>query len=143
MVEIWDLTPTPLDMLVGFPMKSRVSDGEYLLVKFIAVPACCGPPIAWKPRNVSRGYVVFFNAALFVCHTAGRCPPSGIAFALGRSGFKPAFDEGTFDVIVAVLIPRHRGDDKAESRGLRIPHDLAVVVLATLILPPAIDRQLP
>lgn len=46
-VEIWDLTPTPIDMLVGF---SHEKLGRRWLTislqKVIVARACYGPPIA-------------------------------------------------------------------------------------------------
>lgn len=54
-VEIWDLTPTPIDMLVGFSHeKVGQAVADYLLKKVIAVRGCYGPPIAGQ-ASVNKG----------------------------------------------------------------------------------------
>lgn len=46
-VEIWDLTPTPIDMLVGFSHeKVGQAVADYLLEKGYRRLVCYGPPIA-------------------------------------------------------------------------------------------------
>lgn len=53
-VEIWDLTPTPIDMLVGFSHeKVGQAVADYLLKKVIAVLVCYGQPIA-GPASVNK-----------------------------------------------------------------------------------------
>lgn len=57
-VEIWDLTPTPIDMLVGFSHeKVGQAVADYLLAKVIVARACYGPPIA-APASVNTGSVM-------------------------------------------------------------------------------------
>lgn len=54
-VEIWDLTPTPIDMLVGFSHeKVGQAVADYLLKKVIAVLVCYGQPIAGQ-ASVNKG----------------------------------------------------------------------------------------
>jgi hypothetical protein len=56
-VEIWDLTPTPLDMLVGFSHeKVGETIGEYLLEKGYQRPGLLWAGDA-RARCVSRGSV--------------------------------------------------------------------------------------
>ncbi len=103
-VEIWDLTPTPLDMLVGFSHEKSgrrrgVSSSKYYR----------RPGLLWTAdrRAAQRaGYVVFFNATAI--HAVPQVDvPFRHRFRWGAA-VKPAFDEGTFDVIVCSSDTPHR-----------------------------------
>ncbi|MBP1522525.1 LacI family DNA-binding transcriptional regulator [Salmonella enterica subsp. enterica serovar Worthington] len=123
-VEIWDLTPTPLDMLVGFPMKSRAGDGEYLLSKGYRRPG-----LLWTAdrRAAQRKQGLCSVLQRHAIHAVPQVDvPLPASLSLGRSGLSQLFDEGTFDVIVCSSDTRGAMME-AESRGLRIPHDLAVI----------------
>ncbi len=106
-VEIWDLTPTPLDMLVGF---SHEKSGRR---QSISGAGHRRPGLLWTAdrraaQRQSRLCSVL-STPRHSCRTAGRCPFRH-RFRWGAKRL-PAFDEGTFDVIVCSSDTRNRGDD--------------------------------
>lgn len=126
-VEIWDLTPTPLDMLVGFSHeKVGEAAAEYLLRKGYKRPG-----LLWTVDN---------RAALRksgLCDTLAR---NGIRdpafvnvslparFASGRRGLRELLEKGSFDVIVCSSDTLAQGAIvEAQASGLRVPQDLAVI----------------
>ncbi len=53
-VEVWDMTPTPIDMLVGFSHEKVGSElGEFLIKRGYRSLRCCGPMTS-EPRSVVR-----------------------------------------------------------------------------------------
>ncbi|EBJ3401955.1 GntR family transcriptional regulator [Salmonella enterica] len=126
-VEIWDLTPTPLDMLVGFSHeKVGQATGEYLLSKGYRRPG-----LLWTAdrRAAQRKQGLCSVLQRHAIHAVPQVDvPLPASLSLGRSGLSQLFDEGTFDVIVCSSDTLAQGVMmEAESRGLRIPHDLAVI----------------
>lgn len=72
-VEIWDLTPTPLDMLVGFSHeKVGETIGEYLLEKATAARVCCGPAMRAR-RYESRGSAPGWPKTALTMRRRSRC----------------------------------------------------------------------
>ncbi|ACT08371.1 transcriptional regulator, LacI family [Dickeya chrysanthemi Ech1591] len=125
-VEIWDLTPTPLDMLVGFSHeKVGQTIGEYIHRKGYRRPG-----LIWTtdPRATRRKAGLGETLARYgvpqpVCIDA----PLPATLAFGRHGVSRLL-EGTPDVILCSSDTLAQGAImEAESRGLRVPQDLAVI----------------
>ncbi len=126
-VEIWDLTPTPLDMLVGFSHeKIGIATGEYLLRKGYRKAG-----LLWTAdlRGAQRK-----NGLCDVLKRHGLAEPGQIdvplpaSLALGRSGLASLLAQDNYDVIVCSSDTLAQGAImEAESRGLAVPRDLAVI----------------
>ena len=126
-VEIWDLTPTPLDMLVGFSHeKVGETIGEYLLEKGYRRP---GLLWAGDARATLRKQGLCARLAKNGIDDAPQVEvPLPASLALGRRGLAELLAGGEFDVIVCSSDTLAQGAImEAESRGLRVPQDLAVI----------------
>ncbi|MCI1033494.1 LacI family transcriptional regulator [Raoultella sp. BIGb0149] len=126
-VEIWDLTPTPLDMLVGFSHeKVGETIGEFLLHKGYRRPGLLwagDARAALRKQGLCTRLVK--GGMSDVPQVAVPLPAS---LALGRSGLAQLLDAGEFDIIVCSSDTLAQGAImEAESRGLRVPKDLAVM----------------
>lgn len=126
-VELWDLTPTPLDMLVGFSHeKVGQAIGEYLIEKGYRRPG-----LLWTPdRRAAQRKHGLCN--VLERHGISNIPqidvPLPASLSLGRSGLTQLSDKGEFDVIVCSSDTLAQGAImQAESCNLRIPQDLAVI----------------
>lgn len=127
-VEVWDLTPTPLDMVVGFSHdECGRAIGRYLLDKGYR---SIGAIWANDPRATARlkhlqltlkeqGY----SPALAAISQA----PS--TMKKGRDGLASLLDAGhALDAVACSSDALAQGVlAEAQARGLRIPHDLAVI----------------
>jgi LacI family gluconate utilization system Gnt-I transcriptional repressor len=126
-VEIWDLTPTPLDMLVGFSHeKVGEATAEYLVRKGYRRPG-----LLWTVDNRAALRRSGLTDALARC---GIVAPPAVDVALparfvsGRQGLSDLMKTGEFDVIVCSSDTLAQGAIvEAQSRGLRVPEDLAVI----------------
>ncbi|MEQ5050440.1 LacI family DNA-binding transcriptional regulator [Klebsiella michiganensis] len=126
-VEIWDLTPTPLDMLVGFSHeKVGETISEYLLEKGYRRP---GLLWAGDARATLRKQGLRARLAKNGIDDAPQVEvPLPASLALGRRGLAELLAGGEFDVIVCSSDTLAQGAImEAESRGLRVPQDLAVI----------------
>ncbi len=127
-VEIWDLTPTPIDMLVGFSHeKIGNAMGEYLLNKghrrfgFI-----------WTD---DKRAMLRKKGVLDVLNRHGDCQwqdalvPLPATMALGRSGLAELLKtRQTFDAIICSSDTLAQGAIfEAQTHQLRVPQDLAVM----------------
>lgn len=126
-VEIWDLTPTPLDMLVGFSHeKVGQAIGKYLLSKGYRRPGLLWTDDRRAAQRKQGLCDVFQRNAIDVVHQVDVPLPASLA--LGRSGLTQLSGKGEFDVIVCSSDTLAQGAImEAESRGLRIPQDIAVI----------------
>ncbi|MCA7014676.1 LacI family DNA-binding transcriptional regulator [Dickeya dadantii] len=126
-VEIWDLTPTPLDMLVGFSHeKVGLTLAEYIRRKGYQRPV-----LIWTedPRAARRktglcealsGYGIPQPACIDA--------PLPATLAFGRHGLSQLLEQNQPDVVVCSSDTLAQGAImEAESRGLRVPQDLAVM----------------
>lgn len=126
-VEIWDLTPTPLDMLVGFSHeKVGETIGEFLLQQGYRRP---GLLWAGDARAALRKHGLCATLRKNGLSSAPQVEvPLPASLALGRHGLAQLLDAASFDVIVCSSDTLAQGAImEAESRGLRVPHDLAVI----------------
>jgi len=126
-VEIWDLTPTPLDMLVGFSHeKVGETIGEYVLEKGYQRP---GLLWAGDARAMLRKQGLCARLAKKGLDDAPQVEvPLPASLALGRRGLAELLAAGEFDVIICSSDTLAQGAIMdAESRGLRVPQDLAVI----------------
>nr|WP_318382322.1 LacI family DNA-binding transcriptional regulator [uncultured Enterobacter sp.] len=126
-VEIWDQTPTPLDMLVGFSHeKVGRAIGQFLLQKGFHRPG-----LIWaEDRRAGQRKAGLCEAlTLNNVDIAGQVDvPLPARLALGRNGLAQLLDKGDYDVIVCSSDTLAQGAImEAESRGLRVPQDLAVI----------------
>ncbi|WHQ73956.1 LacI family DNA-binding transcriptional regulator [Pantoea sp. Lij88] len=126
-VEIWDLTPTPLDMLVGFSHeKVGQAIGKYLLSKGYRRPGLLWTDDRRAAQRKQGLCDVLQRNAIDVVHQVDVPLPASLA--LGRSGLTQLSGKGEFDVIVCSSDTLAQGAImEAESRGLRIPQDIAVI----------------
>jgi len=126
-VEIWDLTPTPLDMLVGFSHeKIGAATGEYLYRKGYRRPG-----LLWtadrRAEQRRHGLCDVLNR-YGIGEPAQVDVPLPASLALGRSGLTALLAQGEYDVIVCSSDTLAQGAImEAESRGMRINGDLAVM----------------
>ncbi len=114
-------------MLVGFSHeKVGQATGEYLLSKGYRRPG-----LLWTAdrRAAQRKQGLCSVLQRHAIHAVPQVDvPLPASLSLGRRGLSQLFDEGTFDVIVCSSDTLAQGAMmEAESRGLRIPHDLAVI----------------
>ncbi|WP_425343430.1 LacI family DNA-binding transcriptional regulator [Pseudescherichia vulneris] len=126
-VEIWDSTPTPLDMLVGF---SHEKVGQ-ALGHFLQRKGYTRPGLIWAEDRRAQQR----KAGLCEALTLHGFPaplqvdvPLPARLALGREGLGALLTQGECDVVVCSSDTLAQGAImEAESRGLRVPQDLAVV----------------
>lgn len=126
-VEIWDLTPTPLDMLVGFSHeKVGQAMGEYLYGKGYTRPG-----LLWTAdRRAAQRKQGLCDALDRYGITIGHQVdvPLPASLALGRSGLRQLLAQGECDVVVCSSDTLAQGAImEAESQGLKICADLAVM----------------
>lgn len=127
-VEIWDLTPTPIDMLVGFSHeKIGNAMGEYLLNKghrrfgFIWTDD--------KRAMLRKKGVMDVLNRHGDCHWQDALVPLPATMALGRSGLAELLEtRQTFDAIICSSDTLAQGAIfEAQTHQLRVPQDLAVM----------------
>ncbi|WP_313625364.1 LacI family DNA-binding transcriptional regulator [Kosakonia sp.] len=126
-VEIWDLTPTPLDMLVGFSHeKVGQATAEYLLRKGYRRPG-----LLWTVDKRASQRKAGLSEALA---RHGITDPLSVDVALparftsGREGLSQLLALGESDVIVCSSDTLAQGAIvEAQARGMRVPQDLAVI----------------
>ncbi|WP_312414589.1 LacI family DNA-binding transcriptional regulator [Pseudescherichia sp.] len=126
-VEIWDSTPTPLDMLVGF---SHEKVGQ-ALGHFLQRKGYRRPGLIWAEDRRAQQR----KAGLCEALTLHGFPaplqvdvPLPARLALGREGLGTLLAQGECDVVVCSSDTLAQGAImEAESRELRVPQDLAVI----------------
>jgi LacI family gluconate utilization system Gnt-I transcriptional repressor len=133
-VETWDLTPTPIDMLVGFSNEEiGASVCAYLFGRGYRRPALmCGDDSRVLRRNAgfqrmarSLGYLVDVPVFVTPPPTTLEAGRNGLAELLGRElGIDAVFCSSDM-MALGVLI-------EAQARGLAVPAQLAVVGLGDI-----------
>ncbi|WP_421356007.1 LacI family DNA-binding transcriptional regulator [Pseudocitrobacter faecalis] len=126
-VEIWDLTPTPLDMLVGFSHeKVGQATVEYLIKKGYRRPG-----LLWTAdrRAAQRKHGLCEVLKRYDIDEPPQVDvPLPASLALGRSGLSQLLADSECDIIVCSSDTLAQGAImEAESRGVRIPQDIAVM----------------
>lgn len=127
-VEIWDLTPTPLDMLVGFSHeKIGNTIGNYLLNKGHRQFG-----LLWtEDRRAGQRKTGIYEIVQHHpdCHIQEITLPLPATLALGRQGLSDLLSHGNrFDAIICSSDTLAQGAImEAESRGLNVPGKLAVI----------------
>ena len=132
-VEIWDLTPTPIDMLIGFSHeKVGNAIGEYILEKgFTHFGFICAS---------DRRAVVRKNGAVSVLRSQPGTEIREMMVSLpanmevGRTALKEMLSGGErFDAIICSSDTLAQGVImEAEAQGLRVPDDFSVIGFADL-----------
>lgn len=126
-VEIWDLTPTPLDMLVGFSHeKVGIAIGEYLYQKGYRQP---GLLWAGDARAAQRKQGICETLAKHaITEVTEISVPLPASMAGGRNGLTQLLKKGEFDVVICSSDTLAQGVImEAENQGLSVPDDLAVI----------------
>ncbi|WP_407274486.1 LacI family DNA-binding transcriptional regulator [Dickeya ananatis] len=126
-VEIWDLTPTPLDMLVGFSHEKVGSAiGEYIHRKGYQRPGLIWTTDPRAARRKAGLYDALSRYQLTPMHCVDTPLPATLA--LGRHGVAQLLDTMSPDIILCSSDTLAQGAImEAESRGLHVPRDLAVM----------------
>ena len=127
-VEAWDLTPTPIDMLVGFSHeKAGAAMARHLLAKGhrrIGLVWGKDPRAGVRRRGIEEALAEAGIDAV----PASLEPPPG-KFQFGREGFADLLRRGErVSAVACSSDPLAQGVvAEAQQRGLRIPEDLAVI----------------
>ena len=127
-VETWDLTPTPIDMLVGFSHeKVGVAIADYLYAQGFRKP---GLVTADDARATLRRASFERRFAELGVHGIPICAvPAPSALGNGRSGFAElcARHPGIDVVACSSDVIAHGVITEAQARGLSVPGDVAVM----------------
>lgn len=127
-VEMWDLTPTPLDMVIGF---SHVRIGEAIALDLVKKGyRRYGLVCADDERSLIRQESIkeaLKRQGISNIHT--HVGPAPSTFQLGREGLAHLLGtKAQFDALVCGSDAIAQGAlAEAQSRGMRIPQDLAVM----------------
>jgi LacI family transcriptional regulator, gluconate utilization system Gnt-I transcriptional repressor len=127
-VEVWDLTPSPIDMLVGFSqIKVGEAVAEYLLgLGYRSFGVVSTDDTRAEIRQASfrsvlaRNGIVDETAVLVPAPSNLRLGREGLARLLERSSLPRAVFCSSDTIAHGVLI-------EAQARGLRVPQELAIV----------------
>lgn len=126
-IEIWDLTPTPLDMLVGFSHeKVGQTIGEFILRKGYRRPGLIwtGDRRAAQRKQGLCGVLTHQGISL----VAQVDVPLPASLSMGREGLAKIFAESDVDVVVCSSDTLAQGAImEAESRGYQVPKHVAVI----------------
>ncbi|MFP9231076.1 LacI family DNA-binding transcriptional regulator [Pectobacterium cacticida] len=126
-VEIWDLTPTPLDMLVGFSHeKVGQTIGEFILRKGYRRPGLIwtGDRRAAQRKQGLCGVLTHQGISL----VAQVDVPLPASLSMGREGLAKIFAESDVDVVVCSSDTLAQGAImEAESRGYQVPKHVGVI----------------
>lgn len=148
-VEIWDMTPTPIDMLVGFSHQQVGAEvGDYLIQRGYRKPA-----LLWADDARAAQRRQGLEARLRrqqIAIVAQIAVPLPASMQGGREAFA-ALDDAAIDVVVCSSDTIAQGAlIEAEARGRRVPQDVAVMGFGDLAFAAAhrpaittvrIDRQ--
>ena len=126
-VEAWDLTPSPLDMLVGF---SHEKVGAAMAAHLLA-RGRRRIGLAWSTDERAearrRGFLDEL-ARQGVAPAAQRLGPGPATFQQGRERFAALVADGDLDAVACSSDPLALGAiAEAGARGIRIPADVAVI----------------
>ncbi len=126
-VETWDLTPTPLDIVIGFShQKIGAAVAEYLLEKnYRRIAIVSGDDHRATLRK--EAFLSRLEQAGVRADVALVTPPTN--FRLGREGMADLLDRGFRDGVVFCSSDTLAQGAMAEvqSRGLRVPKDIALM----------------
>jgi LacI family gluconate utilization system Gnt-I transcriptional repressor len=127
-VEAWDLTPTPIDMLVGFSHEAVGEKvGHHLMSKgFKRFAVLSGDDERATKRRIGLESALKGNG---IAPVATHLVPLPTTLDLGRSGLKSLLDTDTNpDVIVCSSdVLAHGVLIEAAERGIRVPNQLAIM----------------
>jgi len=126
-VETWDITPTPIDMLVGFSHeKAGLATAEYLLGKGYRRPG-----LVWTTeRTAAQRKNGLYEGLARHGITDAPCVESQLParFADGRAGAAQLLETTELDVIICGSDTLAQGAiSELQARGLRVPQDVAVI----------------
>lgn len=126
-VETWDITPTPIDMLVGFSHeKAGLATAEYLLGKGYRRPG-----LVWTTeRTAAQRKNGLYEGLARHDITDVPCVESQLParFADGRAGAAQLLETTELDVIICGSDTlAHGAISELQARGLRVPQDVAVM----------------
>ena len=126
-VETWDITPTPIDMLVGFSHeKAGLATAEYLLGKGYRRPG-----LLWTTERTAaqRKNGLYEGLARHGITDAPYVESQLPArFADGRAGAAQLLETTELDVIICGSDTLAQGAiSELQARGLRVPQDVAVM----------------
>ncbi|XDK48677.1 LacI family DNA-binding transcriptional regulator [Kosakonia cowanii] len=126
-VETWDITPTPIDMLVGFSHeKAGLATAEYLLGKGYRRPG-----LVWTTeRTAAQRKNGLYEGLARHGITDAPCVESQLParFADGRAGAAQLLETTELDVIICGSDTLAQGAiSELQARGLRVPQDVAVM----------------
>lgn len=127
-VETWDMTPTPIDMLVGFSHEDvGVAVARHLLARG---HRAFGMIWADDARALARQRGFLSELAAQGCATAEVVTvPAPSTLTLGRQGLAELYQRGARPTAVFCSsdLLAHGALEEARSRGLSVPADLALV----------------
>ena len=127
-VETWDLTPTPIDMLVGFSHeKVGETIGRYLIGK-----GCRRFGLIWaddERANVRKKGLETVLAEHGITDIATAVVPLPTTLGLGRQGLAHLLDAGkSFDAVVCSSDSLAQGVlTEAQARGIAVPHTMRLM----------------
>ncbi len=127
-VETWDITPTPIDMIVGFSHeKVGVAIADYLYAQGFRKPGLVTADDA--RATLRRASLERRFAELGVHDIPGCAVPAPSSLGNGRSGFANlcARHPGTDVVVCSSDVIAHGVITEAQARGLSVPGDVAVI----------------
>lgn len=126
-VETWDITPTPIDMLVGFSHeKAGLATAEYLLGKGYRHPGLVWTNERTAAQRKNGLYEGLARHGITDAPCVELTRPARVAD--GRAGAAQLLETAELDVIICACDTLAQGAiNELQARGLRVPQDVAVM----------------